>query len=99
MKVERVVLWNFREDISEAEKQRIIDQERTVLTKIPGVENLSVGMAVRPEERYRCYVVIRLTDRAALAVFDADSTHQAYVNDEFGPSLADELVLTYEMQS
>jgi hypothetical protein len=42
-------------------------------------------------------MLIYFRDMDAVAAYDADPTHHAYVNNEFAPILADELVITYAL--
>lgn len=95
---ERIVLWNLKEDVSEAQLQRIIARGRDILTGIPSVECLSFGIATQLDTRYRFYVRLQFQDLEAVAAYDADPAHHRYVTDEFAPIIADKIVLTYAMQ-
>jgi hypothetical protein len=94
---ERIVLWNLREGISETDVQRIIEHGRDILTHIPSVESLSFGSTAQSGARYQYYVRMCFRDLEAVRDYDADPAHHQYVNDEFAPIVADEMVLTYAM--
>ena len=96
--LERIVLWNLREGVSEAENQRVVDRARAVLAIIPSVESLTFGIATQPEAQYQYYVLIRFPDLDGMAAYDADPTHHTYVNNEFFPIVSDSLVISYRMQ-
>jgi heme-degrading monooxygenase HmoA len=94
----RMILWNLRDGVSEAEMEGIVKAGHAILTQIPGVEGLSFGLAHESEVRHRYVVLIYFRDMDAVAAYDADPRHHAYVNNEFAPILADELVLTYALK-
>jgi hypothetical protein len=84
--VERVILVNIKEGISESQLD-IVAQH--------GVEQVSFATALHPDASYQCYVRIRFHDLDALQVYETHPNHAAFGLQEWLPIIADEILVDY----
>ena len=95
--VERVILVNIKEGISETQLDIIAQHGKELLGAIPGVEQVSFGTALHADASYQCYVRIRLQDADALQVYETHPNHAAFGLQEWLPIIANEILVDYVM--
>ena len=96
--VEKVVLFNVREGVSEAACIAMAERGRAMLGTIPGVERVSIGVAVKPDARYRYCALLRFRDADVIAIYNAHPTHDAFLHQEWEPIVADVLPIEFAMR-
>ena len=95
--VERVILVNIKEGISETQLDIIAQHGKELLGAIPGVEQVSFGVALHADAAYQCYVRIRFHDIEALQVYETHPNHAMFGIQEWLPIIADEILVDYVM--
>jgi len=95
--VERVILVNIKEGISETQLDIVAQHGKELLGAIPGVEQVSFGTALHPDASYRYYVRIRFHDVDALHVYETHPNHAMFGLQEWLPIIADEILVDYVM--
>ena len=95
--VERVILVNIKEGISEKQLEVIAKHGKELLGAIPGVEKVSFGMALHTDASYQCYVRIRFQDVDALKVYETHPNHAKFGLEEWLPLIANEILVDYRM--
>ena len=95
--VERIILVNIKEGISEIQLDTVAQHGKELLGAIPGVEEVSFGTALHPDVSYQCYVRIRFQDSAALQVYETHPNHATFGLQEWLPIIANEILVDYVM--
>jgi hypothetical protein len=78
--IRHLVLFNFKETASAAEKTAVFRSAEEQLKQIPGVRNLAIGRALTrfAESPYECALSMEFADEAALAVYMDHPLHQQF---------------------
>ena len=95
--VERVILVNIKEGISETQLDIVAQHGKELLGAIPGVEQVSFGLALHAGAYYQCYVRIRFHDSDALQVYETHPNHAAFGLQEWLPIITNEILVDYAM--
>ena len=95
--IERVILVNIKEGISEKQLDIVAQHGKELLGAIPGVEQVSFGIALHTEASYQCYVRIRFHDAAALQIYETHPNHATFGLQEWLPIIANEILVDYVM--
>jgi Stress responsive A/B Barrel Domain len=95
--VEHIILFRWTEEASQEAVDSAVAELRRLKGKIPGIVDLSCGANF--SERAKGYthgLVVRFTDRAALAAYGPHPDHQRVLQNFINPIRADTLALDYE---
>ena len=95
--IERIILVNIKEGISEAQLDIIAQHGKELLGAIPGVEQVSFGIALHTDASYQCYVRIRFHDANALQVYETHPNHATFGLQEWLPIITDEILADFVM--
>jgi hypothetical protein len=76
--VERIILVNIKEGISETQLGTVAQHGKELLGAIPGVEQVSFGIALHGNASYQCFVRIRFHDGEALQVYETHPNHATF---------------------
>ncbi len=95
--VERVILVNIKEGISQTQLDIVAQHGKQLLGAIPGVEQVSFGRALQADASYQCYARIRFHDADALQVYETHPNHAAFGLQEWLPIIANEILVDYVM--
>ena len=95
--VERIILVNIKEGISETQLEIVAQHGKELLGAIPGVEKVSFGIALQADASYQCYVRIRFQDSDALQVYEIHPNHAKFGLEEWLPIIANEILVDYRM--
>ena len=93
--IERIILVNLKEGISEEQFDRVAQHGREVLGAIPGVEAVSLGIALQAAASHRYLVRLRFRDLEALKVYESHPNHAKYGLEEWLPVITDEILNDY----
>ena len=93
--VERVILVNIKEGISETQLDIVAQHGKELLGAIPGVEQVSFGIALHADASYQCYVRIRFHDLDALQVYEIHPNHTTFGLQEWLPIITNEILVDY----
>src|SRR5262245_61154235 len=93
--IERIILVNLKEGVTEEQFNMICQHGRELLGAIPGVEIVSLGLALQTEASHRCLVRIRLRDLAALKVYETHPNHAKFGLEGWLPIIKDEILNDY----
>lgn len=96
--IERIILDRPRTDVTQEELATANEIGRPLLLAIPGVETVSFGIALSPDETMQWYVRIRFRDEEALKVFEAHPNHLDFAEHYWGPLLAEHIVKDYRLE-
>jgi hypothetical protein len=95
--VERVILVNIKVGVSETQLDIIAQHGKELLGEIPGVEQVSFGIALHTDASYQCYVRIRFHDANALQVYETHHNHATFGLQEWLPIITDEILADFGM--
>jgi len=93
--VERVILVNIKEGISETQLDIVAQHGKELLGAIPGVEQVSFGIALHADASYQYYVRIRFHDSDALQVYETHPNHTTFGLQEWLPIITNEILVDY----
>ena len=96
--IERIILDKPRPDLTPDEVAIATELGKTLLLAIPGVEAVSFGIALSADEPYQWYVRIRFRDEQALETFNGHPNHINFVEQYWGPLLAEHSSRDYLLQ-
>jgi stress responsive alpha/beta barrel protein len=95
--VERVILVNIKEGISETQLDIVAQHGKELLGAISGVEQVSFGIALHADASYQCYVRMRFHDSDALQVYETHPNHATFGLQEWLPIITNEILVDYAM--
>ncbi len=95
--VERIILINLKEGISEEKFDIVAQHGREQLGVIPGVEVVSLGIALSPGASHRYLVRLRFRDAGALKGYELHPNHTNFGLHEWIPIIKDEILNDYEI--
>ena len=93
--IERIILVNLKEGVSEEQFNNVAQHGREVLGAIPGVEIVSLGIALHQGASHRYLVRLRFHDLEALKVYETHPNHTTYGLQEWLPIITDEILNDY----
>ena len=93
--IERIILVNIKKDITEEQFSIIAQHGRDLLGAIPGVEVVSLGIALNADASHRCLVRLRFQNAEALKVYQTHPNHARFGNQEWLPIIANEILNDY----
>jgi hypothetical protein len=93
--IERIILVNIKDGVTEEQFNVICQHGRELLGAIPGVEVVSLGLALKTEGSHLCLVRIRFRDLAALNVYETHPNHAKFGLEEWAPIIKDEILNDY----
>jgi hypothetical protein len=93
--IERIILVNLKEGVTEEQFNTIAQHGRELLGAIPGVEIVSLGIALKPGASHRYLVRLRFHDLDALQVYETHPNHAKFGLEEWLPVISDEILNDY----
>ena len=93
--IERIILVNLKEGISEEQFSSVAQHGREVLGAIPGVEVVSLGIALNGNASHQYLVRLRFRALDALKVYETHPNHASYGLQEWLPMITDEILNDY----
>ena len=93
--IERIILVNLKEGVSEEQFDIVAQHGREMLGAIPGVEIVSLGIALHQGASHRYLVRLRFHDLEALKVYESHPNHASYGLQEWLPIITDEILNNY----
>jgi hypothetical protein len=93
--VHRVVLWNVRPDTTAEQIEALNVKGRELLLQIPGVEDLSSGVALEPDAPYKYYALITLSSVEMVGAFNQHPLHALFGELYFNHIIAGHSVVDY----
>jgi hypothetical protein len=94
--IKHIVLFNLRLSAS----SNLDDFARTTkeeLSKIPWVQNLSVGASIKPDVRYKYSIIMDFADENLLREYRAHPIHVKYRDEYFKPAIEEYISLDHEL--
>lgn len=82
-----IVLFNFKSEISDPEKERILALSREKLAKLPGVQNLLVGKTIKQDSEFEYALTMYFDDVKALDHYRDHPDHVHFRDKELFPFL------------
>lgn len=96
--VEHIVLFKWKAGTTPEQIDAVMEALRELKAKIPGIVDLSCGENFCDRAQgFQHGLVVRFTDREALAAYSPHPAHQAVVQNQIKPILADIIALDYEI--
>jgi hypothetical protein len=95
--IERIILVNLKEGVSEEQFDVIAQHGRELLGAIPGVDIVSLGIALNANASHRYLVRLRFRDLEALEVYETHPNHAKYGLEEWLPIISDEILNDYKI--
>ena len=93
--IERIILVNLKEGVSEEQFNAVAQHGREALGAIPGVEIVSLGIALNQGASHRYLVRLRFHDFEALKIYESHPNHTTYGLQEWLPIITDEILNDY----
>lgn len=95
--VEHLVLFKLKPDVTEDQKEQMIEGLRSLQEKIPGILHLSAGGNFSDRSQgYEIGLSVRFVDRQALDVYIPHPAHRECVDRFITPIKTDVIVVDYE---
>lgn len=93
--IRHLIVFNRREGATEEECLAMAERGKQELTRVPGVIQVSFGVAIVPNARYRYTFVIDLKDEEALRLYRDHPIHVAFADTYFRPMAPDRITTDY----
>ena len=95
--IRHLIVFNRRADATEEECLAMAKRGKEELARVPGVLNVSFGVAILANARYRYTFVIDLVDEEALRVYQTHPFHLAFADTYFRPLAPDRITTDYQL--
>lgn len=96
--IEHIVLFKWKEEASASAIAQVMEGLRNLPDKIPEIIALSCGENISERSQgFQHGLVVRFSDRDALATYQAHPAHQALVQNLIKPIVQDILCVDYEL--
>lgn len=96
--IEHLVLFKWKEDASDSAIAQVIEGLKSLPDEIPEIIALSCGENFSERSQgFQHGLVVRFSDRAALATYQAHPAHQVLVQNLIKPIVQDILCVDYEL--
>src|SRR5258706_338064 len=96
--IERIILAIPKSDVLEEQVDAVIESGRMLISAIPGVELISFGIALAPDESRRWYVRIRFRDDEALQDYETHPNHVTFGVEQWLPIIKEQITTDYRIQ-
>lgn len=94
--IKHIVLFNLKSSfLNQFDDLAKIAKE--TLSKIPGVQNLSVGVSIYPNAKYKYSIIMDFADKKLLEDYRAHPIHVKYRDEHFKPAIEEYISLNYEL--
>lgn len=93
--IERIILVNLKEGVTEEQFNIVAQHGQELLGVIPGVEVVSLGIALNSNASHHYLVRLRFHDLDALKVYETHPNHAAFGLQEWLPIITDEILNDY----
>ena len=96
--IEHIVLFRWKSDATREQIHRVVTELRALKGQIDGIVDLTCGENFSPRAQgFTHGLVVRFTDRAALAAYGPHPKHQHVVETLINPIRADILAFDFEI--
>jgi hypothetical protein len=95
--IRHLIVFNIREEVTHEDCLAMAERARQDLTSIAGVVQVSFGVAVTENARYRYTFVIDLNDEQALRRYRDHPIHVAFADTYFRPIAPDRITTDYKL--
>lgn len=96
--IERIILDKPHADVTQEQLATANTVGRELLLAIPGVEEVSFGVALSSDEPFQWYVRLRFRNEQALQTFDSHPNHINFVEQYWAPLLAEHQGRDYRLE-
>lgn len=90
-----VVLFNFKKELNESERQKILDICKKKVPMLPGVNHLLVGKSIKGDSEFTYALSMYFADENALQTYRNHPDHVHFRDVEFFPFLENVKGLDY----
>lgn len=94
--IRHLLVFNTAAGVTHEECVAMAEKGRQELSRISGVLQVSFGVALKENARYRYNFVIDLIDEQALRNYIEDPIHVKFANELFRPMAPDRITTDYE---
>ncbi|MEM3382736.1 MAG: Dabb family protein [Nitrososphaerales archaeon] len=94
--IKHIVLFNLKASTIKQFDQFVKTTKET-LSKIPGVQNLSVGLSIKPDARYNYSITMDFDNERLLKEYREHPIHVKYRDEYFKPNIEEYISLDYEL--
>ncbi|MEM3068529.1 MAG: Dabb family protein [Nitrososphaerales archaeon] len=94
--IKHIVLFNLKTSTIKQFDQFVKITKET-LSKIPGVQNLSIGLSIKPDARYNYSIIMDFSDEKLLKEYREHPIHVKYRDEYFKPSIEEYISLDYKL--
>ncbi len=95
--IKHVIVFNPAPGISDETCLSMARQAREVLTRIPGVRDVSLGIAVSDTARYRYLLIVGFASEEVIDSYRDHPVHVEFANKVFRPMAPDRITTDYKM--
>jgi len=96
--IERIILVNIEEGVTQERFNLIAQHGRELLGAIPGVEVVSLGIALHADASHHYLVRLRFCDLDALKGYETHPNHAKFGLEEWLPIIKDEILNDYVIE-
>jgi len=94
--IKHIVLFNLKSNTLN-QFYNLARIAKETLSKIPGVQNLSFGLSIKPDARYKYSIILEFADEKLLREYRAHPIHVKYRDEYFKPAIEEYISLDYEL--
>lgn len=94
--VKHLIIFNTPPDVAEETCLAMARQAREVLTRIPGVKDVSFGIAVAKQAAYRYLLIVEFAGEEVIDSYRDHPVHVEFANTVFRPLAPDRITTDYK---
>ena len=95
--IRHLIVFNIRDGATHEECLAMAEHGRIVLARIPGVLQVSFGVALVQTARYRYNFTIDLENEQAVQQYQVHPLHVAFADEHFRPLAPDRITIDYQL--
>lgn len=95
--IRHLIVFNIKDGATHDQCVAMAEKGKEELSRIPGVVNVSYGMAVHEAARYKYYLAVDFAGREIIQSYQQHPVHTAFAEADFRPMAVDRITTDYEL--
>lgn len=96
--IEHIVLFRFKDEITDSTKATIVKELLSLKDKVPSIQSITAGKNFTDRSKgFEYGLVVRFENRLGLDDYQVHPEHQRVIHEFIRPALADILAVDYEV--
>jgi 2,3-dihydroxy-p-cumate/2,3-dihydroxybenzoate 3,4-dioxygenase len=96
--IQHVLVFRFRDDVDEAERDRLLGELRTFPSHFPAMRNFHLGRNESTrDDRFTHGLTVQFDKAELLHAYLSSERHEAFVRERFKPNIAERAIVSFDV--